>query len=68
LNIFYCYIVEGTSPRSNDNEKKEKDLKVKIKEASSSWVRILKLGQPEWKFYIVGFFVLLISSLSKIII
>jgi len=67
LKLFSCFIVEGTSSRSNIDEKENKDLIVEIKQTSGSWWRIIKLGKEEWKLYIIGFIFLLIAALSKII-
>lgn len=40
----------------------EEDQDVQIKQTSGSWWRILKLGKPEWKLYIIGFILLLFAA------
>ena len=40
----------------------DQDVQIQIKQTSGSWWRILKLGKPEWKLYIVGFFLLLFAA------
>ncbi|CAF0983031.1 unnamed protein product [Rotaria sp. Silwood1] len=57
--------VEGTLPTSSNNETENKDFQAQIKETSSSWWRIIKLGKQEWKLYTIGFFFLLIAALTE---
>ncbi len=61
--MIHWEIVEDSSSRSTESE----ELNIQIKETSGSWWRIIKLGKQEWKFYIIGFFFLLIASSSKFI-
>lgn len=41
---------------------------IEIKQSTGSWWRILKLGKPEWKLYIIGFFLLLIAASGTLIL
>lgn len=42
----------------------EEDTNVEIKQSSGSWWRIVKLGRPEWKLYLIGSVFLLIAASS----
>ena len=42
----------------------EENLNVQIKQSSGSWWRIVKLGRPEWKLYLIGSVFLLTAASS----
>ena len=57
----HLYTDEPSENSANTTE----DITVQIKETTSSWWRIIKLGKKEWKYYIIAFICLLIAAFSK---